>query len=165
MADEVHGWISEGESREPAIGAFRRLPVLLAASAVVGAVAGAALTRAWEHDYLPFPPSPTLDLQVTAGATEAWIAVPDRGAGGIAIIPLVMSNKGNQSIILDQVRVAGVATRLSTDPTYNITGEIPETLRPGVFSSLQVPVAFDCSENVQPDPVVTLVARRQAGAE
>lgn len=36
MDDEVHGWIAQGESQGSAVGAFRKLPALLAASTVVG---------------------------------------------------------------------------------------------------------------------------------
>ena len=165
MIDEVRGWISEDEPQGSAGGGFRKLPVLVAASAVVGVVAGAALMHLWDDPNWLFRSVPPLGLRVSAGESDPWIALPDRGAGGIAIIPLVLTNEGKRSIILTQVQVAGVASKLSTDPIYNLAGEIPETLRPGMFSVLQVPVAFDCAENPRPDPIVTFVGRQQNGPE
>jgi len=168
MDDEVHGLVSEGVSEGPATGVSRKVWALVAASAVVGVVAGAALMHSWDHNYLLFPPSPLdHDLQVEIGGREAWMAVPDRGpgVGGVAIIPLVLMDKGKQPIILNQVQVGGIATKLSTDSSYDITGQVPETLSPGVTDILSVPVAFDCFEGAQPNPIVSLGARFQKGAE
>jgi hypothetical protein len=157
-------WVDPAEPMdEPAPG--RRIAPLFAV-AVLGILVAAVAMRVLPGSgpVSTLPPGP-VDVRVTRGASEGWVASPDAGSGGVLIIPLTVRNAGRTTVVLTGMTISGPGASLSTDARFDVSNELPETLQPGQFAVLSLPMEFRCPMPPRPEPVVVLTATERAGSE
>jgi hypothetical protein len=102
-------------------------------------------------------PGPSLDVQVSLGAMAGEAGTMTVvGADPVVSIPLVITNRGSQSVTLSEIGISGPGASLVADPGGRPSQTLPWTLASGASVDTRIAVRSDCAVAVRPPPQVTV---------